>query len=713
MAGTWSGTHYFGDDTNEVITGTAADETIDAGLGTDVITAGGGNDTVDSGLDSDTIFGGAGDDLLYDLNSFTSGFQGLLGKDHVFGGTGNDTVWFNSVDTGDVADGGAGIDTLVVRFDFLGATTTLPVHYALGPSSGFTVDGIAALSTTSFERVSITTGNGDDILTGGALDDTLAGGGGSDTLSGMDGNDLINVGTGNFNADGGAGTDTLILDLSNNFDAVHLTFAATFTVTTAQTFGTANGFEILSVISGSGDDKIIGGAGNDTINAGLGRDTLTGGAGDDHLFVGNLDIFSGNDAGDQAYGGDGNDFIQFGIGGNNTGYGGAGNDNLSLRFDFSAITQVNHLYGGDGNDSLSAGTGLGHLFGGAGNDVLGGQTGIAEAHGGAGNDLIIINGSVTDPVAAGQVLDGGSGFDKLAWSGQLAGVVDLTASSFTSATGSQWLGIEVFSLFVGYTADTVLTFGAGNDKLDGSGSFALEVFGGAGNDSLIGRSTDVHLNGGAGDDRLNSVFGEGTVLSGGKGNDILGLTNLGNATLSGGAGTDIAHFGQSVNASLLTGTAVSAAGTVRLSGIEGLTGSSQNDTLIGDAGDNQLYGGGFGSDVITTGGGADTLLIAFFEGGTSHVTDFNHASDSIGLNGFTYPAGLPLGALDPSRLVFGSFATAPTPTILGPEFFYDRSNGNLWFEKDGTGSTSVVLAMVFDNHPILNASDFIVGDFIS
>ena len=30
MAGTWSGTHYFGDDTNEVITGTAADETIDA-----------------------------------------------------------------------------------------------------------------------------------------------------------------------------------------------------------------------------------------------------------------------------------------------------------------------------------------------------------------------------------------------------------------------------------------------------------------------------------------------------------------------------------------------------------------------------------------------------------------------------------------------------------------------------------------------------------
>lgn len=94
------------------MTGSGPDELIFTALGTHVIEAGAGKDTVDSGLDSDTICGGAGLDLLYDINSFTSSFQGLPGKDHVFGGTGDDTVWFNSVVTGDIADGGSGTDSL-------------------------------------------------------------------------------------------------------------------------------------------------------------------------------------------------------------------------------------------------------------------------------------------------------------------------------------------------------------------------------------------------------------------------------------------------------------------------------------------------------------------------------------------------------------------------------------------------------------------------
>ena len=52
MAGSWNGTQYFGDATNETVVGTAADEVIWADLGMDNISGLGGNDTIDGGLDS-------------------------------------------------------------------------------------------------------------------------------------------------------------------------------------------------------------------------------------------------------------------------------------------------------------------------------------------------------------------------------------------------------------------------------------------------------------------------------------------------------------------------------------------------------------------------------------------------------------------------------------------------------------------------------------
>ena len=136
--------------------------------------------------------------------------------------------------------------------------------------------------------------------------------------------------------------------------------------------------------------------------------------------------------------------------------------------------------------------------------------------------------------------------------------------------------------------------------------------------------------------------------------------------------------------------------------------------MIGNAGDNQFYGGGGGTDLVTTGAGADTVLAYKFQSGTStHVTDFNPAQDSIGLAGFNFgAAALPNGPLDAARLVFGSFATAPTATMVGPQFFYDQSLGNLWQDRDGTGAAAAVLVLVLDNHPLIDASDLIVGDYV-
>ena len=226
---------------------------------------------------------------LYDLNSFSSGYTGLVGKDQVFGGIGNDTVHWNSVDTGDVADGGAGSDTLVIRFDFLGASTTLPVAFALGPVTGCYVSGIFGLSAAKFERVEIYASDGDDILSGGAPGDQLFGGKGSDTLSGLGGNDIISTGTGNFVASGGGGSDLLVLDLSNNFEAILLRLTNAMSVSTSLTVGSAMGFEALNVVSGSGDDRLTGGDLGDSLNGGAGDDVLFGGLRADQVITGGDD----------------------------------------------------------------------------------------------------------------------------------------------------------------------------------------------------------------------------------------------------------------------------------------------------------------------------------------------------------------------------------------------------------------------------------------
>ncbi len=733
MAGSWDGTSYSGDDTDETVSGTDADETIGTWLGRDVIYAGGGNDTVDGGLDSDTIYGGSGDDLLYDLNSFDTSYTGLVGKDRIFGGSGNDTIVFNSVDSPDAAVGGKGRDTLVVRFDFLGARTTLPVEYTLGEGSIVYVNGEKGLRTLGFEQLVFTASDGDDIVTGGNLADSLYGGGGADYLSGLGGDDWIDVGTGNFTALGGSGNDTLVLDLSDDPTSQLLKVSGHITVSSANVSGTADGFEVFSVKTGNGDDRLTGGDANDSLDGGNGADMLFGGGGDDlltlgqgagrayggdgndHITYSNPYFSSVADPGDLAYGGTGNDLIQFALGGNNTGHGGTGDDTITARYDFSTTATVNRMFGEDGNDILNGGNGADHLFGGSGDDFIGCFSRVQEVRGGAGSDTVTVNGSTNDPVAIGQVLDGGAGSDRLNWTGELSGTVDLTAGSYTTVHGSKWIGFESYGLYVALLGDTVLTFGAGDDKLQAGGADYLTADGGKGDDTLIASPTlRADLFGGSGNDHLTAARGTGSYLLGGSGDDVLATQfTTGNSTLDGGAGFDVATFAYAVVANLKLGTAVRGAITETLIGIEGLSGTSGDDVLIGNAGNNQLYSGGRGSDLITTGKGADTVLIYALGENVTHVTDFNHAKDSFGLVGLNQgPAALPNGVLEVDRLVFGDFASAPTATIEGPEFFYDRSTGNLWQDVDGTGAAAATLIFVLDNHPLINASDLIVGDFM-
>ena len=140
----------------------------------------------------------------------------------------------------------------------------------------------------------------------------------------------------------------------------------------------------------------------------------------------------------------------------------------------------------------------------------------------------------------------------------------------------------------------------------GSGLWALLL---AGNDTING---GLHVNGFAGDDRLNASYRfDGVAMS-----------------ADGGSGTDTVAFNLATNASLLSGraecTSFAGASVITLSQIENLTGSKANDTLAGDGRDNVLNGD-LGTDTVSyaalstavtvdlarglaTGQGTDTLV---------------------------------------------------------------------------------------------------------
>src|SRR3979411_2565580 len=77
-------------------------------------------------------------------------------------------------------------------------------------------------------------------------------------------------------------------------------------------------------------------------------------------------------------------------------FGQGGNDTITLNETNGALPAA-QLFGGDGNDILTGGSGTVWLCGKAGNDILNGKAGKDQLFGGSGND----------------VLDGGTGDDQV------------------------------------------------------------------------------------------------------------------------------------------------------------------------------------------------------------------------------------------------------------------------------------------------------------
>ena len=313
---------------------------------------------------------------------------------------------------------------------------------------------------------------------------------------------------------------------------------------------------------------------------------------------------------------DRNDLI-YAWGGDDTVYAEGGDDIIF------AGNGIDRIYGGDGNDRIYGGDGGDLLDGGAGDDYVSGEqsataaAGIDQIIGGEGNDI----------------LHSGIGIDKL--SGE-------SGDDFIFGEGD---------------TDAFTHGGDGNDIIDGGAGGDL-LWGDNGDDLIIGGDDQDISAGLNGDDILRP--GSLSQAMGGGPDEVMGGDGKTDAGNDGkGVGFDLIDFsdhaaapkGLTVDFSTQQNPAVAIDGTTPFPawvGIEGVIGSRNNDTVLGDdaavdgAANNWMIGGsgndtmrgGTGNDVIIGDGIRLDSLIGTYAGGYGNYLDGASARAGDATNGY-------------------------------------------------------------------------------
>lgn len=280
-------------------TGTDIDEralTNNAGI-TSVIAVGAGSYTKSTALASVTQLSsgtftttaatdGEADELT--LNLTGAGVSSTLSAANVealtvaSGGTAANTVTMSAAQSADLTSiTAAGTKGLTLSISGT-SLATVDAAGVTGVGSEFTLTASASTAdmtvTASANRPTvsltgtantITTGSGDDTVTGGAYKDVITTNDGDDTVTSGDGNDnittgrgedTITAGDGDVTIDAGIGNDTVVVGDGDN-----------------------------TITLGSGDDTLTTGNGDNTITLGSGDDTVTAGSGDDVVVMSDYD----------------------------------------------------------------------------------------------------------------------------------------------------------------------------------------------------------------------------------------------------------------------------------------------------------------------------------------------------------------------------------------------------------------------------------------
>ncbi|MEO8700935.1 MAG: calcium-binding protein [Kofleriaceae bacterium] len=525
-------------------------------------------------------------------------------------GVQEDTIETPDPDFEGIEEGSEALTDLSSECSFVAGTGVLTVAMATGDvamvakttTNAITINGFACGGATGLTLKKL-------VVTGTSGAQTLI----LDFMQGQfaPGTSAIAVG---IDVDLGGGTDALKIRGSKAADA--FVFGSTGIAFNADAFRDISHANVESfVVSMSDGNDTFSGAGN-AATGGAAFATAVGvfgGAGDD--------VIRGGDGADSLDGGDGNDTFTTGAvaDGNDTMVGGAGTDIadystrtavLTLSIDAVANdgegaetdnigTDVETVKGGSNNDTITGSAGPDTIFGGAGNDTITGGLGADVLNGDAGDDTFL-EGAVT---SGGDTFNGGAGIDTVSYAARGVAVnVNIDGVALDGESGEldkvqvdveNLIGSTVGDVLVGSASDNVIDGGAGNDTISG----------GLGNDTLKGSAGNDTLNGDAGDD----TFNEGTATSG-------------NDTINGGAGDDTVDYSGRTNdltVTLAPGTPSGESGEADVLAIdlENVLGGDGDDSITGNASDNQLEGGvgvdslfGLaGDDVIDGNAGADII----------------------------------------------------------------------------------------------------------
>ncbi|MBB6562152.1 Ca2+-binding RTX toxin-like protein [Acidovorax soli] len=333
-----------GGDGNDTLQGGDGDDTLLGGTGANVFDGGTGTNTIilDAGATSNRVIASLTGSGLQNISNFNPstdvidvgqalGFSfevdsGAFQEDDYDGaGTvfilanGNQELWFDA----DGANGSAAVQIA----HFAGGAAISAANIEPGNNNLTGTSGADSLIGTGANNLIQGLG-GDDTLEGGGGNDTLDGGTGIDSLAGGTGDDLFVVddagdvvtefggegtdtlqssitytlpgnvevlsltGSGNFDATGTVGNDTLIGNSGNNWlqglDGNDLLQGGDGDDQLDQSAATTAGASRLE--GGNGSDSLLGGAARDTLEGGAGLDTLAGGGDADEFLLGSLSL---------------------------------------------------------------------------------------------------------------------------------------------------------------------------------------------------------------------------------------------------------------------------------------------------------------------------------------------------------------------------------------------------------------------------------------
>lgn len=364
-----------------------------------------------------------------------------------------------------------------------------------------------------------------------------------------------------------------------------------------------------------GNDYVSGLEGNDELLLAGGNDYGLGGSGNDSIY--------GGDGGDVAFGGTGNDLLRGGGGndilvdgiGQDTLWGDLGHDFLNAREDSAGQP--------DSADSVYGGYGFDTLIGDAG-DTLSGGAGMDEFYVIAGNQPVEITDweageplTVTVPVGLRDSVvttrDSEDGQDlEVVFDGNVIAILtgkagfELQANiEIESFLPEQLSGTADDDLLIGGSSNDVMTAFGGNDTIDSDG----------GNDTVYGGAGSDFVSTGAGNDLYHGYLdGSESAPFATDVDEVFG--GAGNDTLIGDGGVS-RLFGESGNDYLSGRDFLTDQGATA----DWLAGGLGLDTLQGDAG-----------DTLTGGSGADTFeVFAVHQSTDAPVTieDFDPVLDQL------------------------------------------------------------------------------------